>query len=226
MPETEDAWVSPDAATCMDTSPHCPHPTRSGSMPATSQVGIIVRNHRRKAAIWELRGTGNTVRQRITRILAAGALLFMYASGMVATTGAFVAAGVSPAFAQRGRGRGGGWGRGRAVAGAEVEVAVSVQQSASGSAQPSSAARLRRVPPSSNGRMPSAIACSAIVHTIPIARPISAMTAFATPVRRRRFPSRVFGTPAQVPGFCLASLRTCELSSPAKAGDPVFQRRP
>jgi hypothetical protein len=55
------------------------------------------------------------VRQRITRVLAASALLFMYAFGMVATTGAFVAAGVSPAFAQRGRGRGrgGGWGRGR-----------------------------------------------------------------------------------------------------------------
>jgi hypothetical protein len=32
---------------------------------------------------------------------------------MIATTGAIVTAGVSPAFAQRGRGRGGGWGRGR-----------------------------------------------------------------------------------------------------------------
>ena len=58
-------------------------------------------------------GTGNSVRQRITRVLAAGVLLLMYGLGMVATTGAFVAAGVSPAFAQRGRGRGGGWGRGR-----------------------------------------------------------------------------------------------------------------
>ena len=56
-------------------------------------------------------GTGNSVRQRMTRVLATGALIFMYAFGMVATTGAFVAAGVSPAFAQRGRGRGrgGGW---------------------------------------------------------------------------------------------------------------------
>ena len=81
-------------------------------MPATSQVGIIVRNME-KGSNMGTQGTGNSVRQRITRVLAAGALLFMYASGMVATTGAFVAAGVSPAFAQRGRGRGGGWGRGR-----------------------------------------------------------------------------------------------------------------
>ena len=70
-------------------------------------------------------GTGNSVRQRITRVLAAGALLVMYASGMVATTGAFVAAGVSPAVAQRGRGRGrgGGWGRGGGV-GAAVGIGV------------------------------------------------------------------------------------------------------
>ena len=70
-------------------------------------------------------GTGNSVRQRFTRVLAAGALLFMYAAGMVATTGAFVAAGVSPAVAQRGRGRGrgGGWGRGGGV-GAAVGIGV------------------------------------------------------------------------------------------------------
>jgi hypothetical protein len=70
-------------------------------------------------------GMGNSVRQRITRVLAAGALLFMYAFGMVATTGAFVAAGVSPAFAQRGRGRGrgGGWGRGDGV-GAAIGIGV------------------------------------------------------------------------------------------------------
>jgi hypothetical protein len=70
-------------------------------------------------------GTGNSVRQRVTRVLAAGALLFMYAAGMVATTGAFVAASVSPAVAQRGRGRGrgGGWGRGGGV-GAAVGIGV------------------------------------------------------------------------------------------------------
>ena len=69
-----------------------------------------------------------SVRQRITRVLAAGTLLVMYAFGMVATTGAFVAAGVSPAYAQRGRGRGWGgrgrgWGRGNGV-GAAVGIGV------------------------------------------------------------------------------------------------------
>ena len=60
----------------------------------------------------------------MTRVLAAGALIFMYGFGMVATTGAFVAAGVSPAFAQRGRGRGwGGRGRGGGV-GAAVGIGV------------------------------------------------------------------------------------------------------
>ena len=70
-------------------------------------------------------GTGNSVRQRATRVMATGALIFMYVFGMVATTGAFVAAGVSPAFAQRGRGRGrgGGWGRGSGV-GAAVGIGV------------------------------------------------------------------------------------------------------
>ncbi len=72
---------------------------------------------------------GGSVRQRITRMLAAGTLVIMYAFGMVATTGAFVAAGVSPAQAQRGRGRGwggrgrGGWGRGSGV-GAAVGIGV------------------------------------------------------------------------------------------------------
>ena len=70
-------------------------------------------------------GTSGSVRQRVTRVLAAGALLFMYAFGMIATTGAFVAAGVSPAFAQRGRGRGrgGGWSRGDGV-GAAIGIGV------------------------------------------------------------------------------------------------------
>jgi BA14K-like protein len=73
-------------------------------------------------------GTVGSVRRRVTRMLAAGVLLVMYAFGMVATTGAFVAAGVSPALAQRGRGRGwggrgGGWGRGNGV-GAAVGIGV------------------------------------------------------------------------------------------------------
>ena len=72
--------------------------------------------------------TGTSVRQRVTRVLATGALLGMYAFGMVATTGAFVAGSVSPAFAQRGRGRGwggrgGGRGRGNGV-GAAVGIGV------------------------------------------------------------------------------------------------------
>ena len=49
-------------------------------------------------------------RKLVTRVLATGVLLSMYAFGVVATTGAM---GVSSAYAQRGRGRGGGnWGRG------------------------------------------------------------------------------------------------------------------
>jgi hypothetical protein len=74
-----------------------------------------------------LQGTGGSVRQRVTRVLAAGALLFMYAFGMIATTGAFVAAGVSPAFAQRGRGgggRGGGGGGGRGRCGGNVGLGI------------------------------------------------------------------------------------------------------
>ena len=58
--------------------------------------------------------SSGSVRKFVTRVLATGALLFMYAFGMVATTGAFMTAGMSSAYAQRGRGRGGGgWGRGR-----------------------------------------------------------------------------------------------------------------
>lgn len=48
-------------------------------------------------------------RKLVTRVLAAGVLLSMYAFGVVATTGAM---GVSSAYAQRGRGRGGGGGGG------------------------------------------------------------------------------------------------------------------
>jgi hypothetical protein len=72
--------------------------------------------------------TGGSVRQRVTRVLATGALLVMYAFGMVAATGAFVAAGVSPALAQRGRGRGGrGWGgRGWGGRGDGVGAAIGI----------------------------------------------------------------------------------------------------
>jgi hypothetical protein len=50
------------------------------------------------------------VRKLVTRVLATGVLLSLYAFGVVATTGAM---GVSSAYAQRGRGRGRGDGRGR-----------------------------------------------------------------------------------------------------------------
>jgi len=48
-------------------------------------------------------------RKLVTRVLATGVLLSMYAFGVAATTGAM---GVSSAYAQRGRGRGRGYGRG------------------------------------------------------------------------------------------------------------------
>ena len=84
----------------------------------------------------------------MTRVLAAGALLFMYGFGMVATTGAFVAAGVSPAFAQRGRGRGwggrgGGWDRGRG-SGVGAAVGIGVGAAIIGGAIAASAAEQQR----------------------------------------------------------------------------------
>ena len=92
--------------------------------------------------------TGNSVRQRVTRVLATSALLGMYAFGMVATTGAFVAGSVSPAFAQRGRGRGwggrgGGWGRGRGN-GVGAAVGIGVGAAIIGGAIAASAAEQQR----------------------------------------------------------------------------------
>jgi len=53
------------------------------------------------------------VRKALTRVLAAGALLAVYAVGTVTTSGVFLASTTTSADA-RGRGRGrGGWGRGR-----------------------------------------------------------------------------------------------------------------
>ena len=92
-------------------------------------------------------GTGGSVRQRVTRVLAAGALLFMYAFGMIATTGAFVAAGVSPAFAQRGRGgggRGGGVGRGRGGGNVGLGIGLGIGAAVIGGAIAASAAEQQR----------------------------------------------------------------------------------
>jgi hypothetical protein len=96
-------------------------------------------------------GTGGSVRQRVTRVLAAGALLFMYAVGMIATTGAFVAAGVSPAFAQRGRGGGGrggggrgGGGRGRGGGNVGLGIGLGIGAAVIGGAIAASAAEQQR----------------------------------------------------------------------------------
>jgi BA14K-like protein len=90
-------------------------------------------------------GTGGSVRQRVTRVLAAGALLFMYAFGMIATTGAFVAAGVSPAFAQRGRGGGGrGGGRGRGSGNVGLGIGLGIGAAVIGGAIAASAAEQQR----------------------------------------------------------------------------------
>jgi hypothetical protein len=80
----------------------------------------------------------------MTRVMATGALIFMYAFGMVATTGAFVAGSVSPAFAQRGRGRGwGGRGRGGGV-GVGTAVGIGVGAAIIGGAIAASAAEQQR----------------------------------------------------------------------------------
>ena len=92
-------------------------------------------------------GTGGSVRQRVTRVLAAGALLFMYAFGMIATTGAFVAAGISPAFAQRGRGgggSGGGGGRGRGGGNVGLGIGLGIGAAVIGGAIAASAAEQQR----------------------------------------------------------------------------------
>lgn len=57
------------------------------------------------------------VRKAVTRVLAAGALLAVYAVGTVTTSGVFLATSTTSAEARGGRGgggrgRGGGWGRG------------------------------------------------------------------------------------------------------------------
>ena len=90
--------------------------------------------------------TGGSVRQRVTRVLAAGTLLFMYAFGMIATTGAFVAAGVSPAFAQRGRGGGsrGGGGRGRGGGNVGLGIGIGIGAAVIGGAIAASAAEQQR----------------------------------------------------------------------------------
>lgn len=71
-----------------------------------------------------VRKSGGSPRKFITRVLATGVMLSMYAFGMVAGTGAFMTAGISPAHAQRGRGGGGGRGRGGGGGGGAAAVGL------------------------------------------------------------------------------------------------------
>jgi hypothetical protein len=67
-----------------------------------SAVGIM-RRRNGKGSDMKTQQSSGSPRRLVTRALATGALLIMYAFGMIATAS-------SPAFAQRGRGRGRGWG--------------------------------------------------------------------------------------------------------------------
>ena len=82
-------------------------------------------------------------RKLVTRVLATGVLLSMYAFGVVATTGAM---GVSSAYAQRGRGRGrgGGYGRGRGGGNVGTGIALGVGAAVIGGAIAASAAQARQ----------------------------------------------------------------------------------
>ncbi|MFC0242685.1 BA14K family protein [Rhodopseudomonas telluris] len=71
-------------------------------------------------------GTGlqrSKARKLISRTLASGLLLGMYAFGLITTTGAMMAASTTPAQAWRGRGRGRGRGWG-GDAGAAVGIGI------------------------------------------------------------------------------------------------------
>jgi hypothetical protein len=68
--------------------------------------------------------SSGSLRKFVTRVLATGVLLSMYAFGMVATTGAFMTAGISSAYAQRGRGYGRGRGRGGGNVGAAIGLGI------------------------------------------------------------------------------------------------------
>jgi hypothetical protein len=83
------------------------------------------------------------VRKLVTRVLATGVMLSLYAFGVVATTGAM---GVSPAYAQRGRGRGygRGYGRGRGGGNVGAGIALGVGAAVIGGAIAASAAQARQ----------------------------------------------------------------------------------
>ena len=96
----------------------CASKTRSGALPAAGvwhrscllQAGVAAKqNSIRRGDEMTGNATRGTVRKFITRALAAGALLAVYAFSTAAMTGAIMTAGVTTAVAQRG---GGGGGRG------------------------------------------------------------------------------------------------------------------
>jgi len=70
--------------------------------------------------------SGGPVRKFMTRMLATGALLSMYALGTLGMTSVVMTTGMSTAVAQRGRGRGGYRGRGNYGAAIGAGVAVGV----------------------------------------------------------------------------------------------------
>jgi len=70
--------------------------------------------------------SGRPVRKFMTRMLATGALLSMYALGTLGVTSVVMTAGMSTAVAQRGRGRGRGGYRGRGNYGAAIGAGVAV----------------------------------------------------------------------------------------------------
>lgn len=65
--------------------------------------------------------SGGKTRKLISRTLASGVLLGMYALGLITTTGVAITASTTPAQAWRGRGRGRGWG---GDAGAAVGIGI------------------------------------------------------------------------------------------------------
>lgn len=72
-----------------------------------------------------IRNSGGRAHKLVTRVLATGVMLGIYAFGMIATTGLAMTAGATPAYAQRGRGRGwGGGGRGRGWGGSGAGAAI------------------------------------------------------------------------------------------------------
>jgi hypothetical protein len=139
-----DAGQPTYSAMVMDTLSDCSQPD-PGPRLAVAAVSFIFRKYQGKANM-RTQETGNPLRKRMTRVFATGALIFMYAFGMVATTGAFVTASVSPAFAQRGRGRGrgDGWGRGRGGGGVGAAVGIGVGAAIIGGAIAASAAEQQR----------------------------------------------------------------------------------